>query len=74
MAASGDAPLYYQWRFNGANLADATETSFYTVVNAKAGDAGPSPVVVTNALGAVTSSVANLGVRMPPLLRNNPPA
>ena len=27
LAATGDAPLTYQWRFNGANLSGATGTS-----------------------------------------------
>ena len=65
VTCGGTPPLNYQWRFNGADLAGATETG-YTVSLASTNDAGTYAVVVTNAYGAVTSSVAVLTVVLPP--------
>jgi len=61
----GTEPFHYQWRFNGADLAGATESS-YTRVNAQTNDAGSYSVVVTNAAGFITSSNAALMVTLPP--------
>jgi hypothetical protein len=61
VAATGSSPLAYQWRFNGGNIAGATSSS-YSRVNAQGADAGNYSVVITNALGAVTSAVAPLTV------------
>lgn len=61
VAASGTAPLDYQWRFNGTNISGATETS-YTRTNAQSFDAGNYLAIVTNSAGSVTSSVAVLTV------------
>lgn len=58
----GDLPLSYQWQFNGANLAGATNFS-YLLANVAAGVAGNYSVVVTNAAGSVTSRVAAVRVR-----------
>jgi hypothetical protein len=65
--ASGTAPLSYQWRFNGANLAGATASSF-TRANAQFAHSGLYQVVVSNAFGAITSSTALLTVTLPPTL------
>ena len=59
VSAGGTAPLAYQWRLNGTNIAGATSTSF-TRLNAQVIHAGNYSVVVTNASGSVTSSVAAL--------------
>ncbi len=61
VGATGGLPLSYQWRFNLANLAGATNTSF-TRTNAQLADAGNYTVVVTNSGGSITSSVAVLTV------------
>ena len=61
VAATGAAPLSYQWQFNGVDLAGATSNSF-TLAGAQPSDAGAYSVVVTNALGAVASSNATLTV------------
>jgi hexosaminidase len=65
--ASSNAPLTYQWFFNGTSLVNnshisGAQSSSLTVSNAQAPDAGPYQVVVSNAFGAVTSSVATLSV------------
>jgi GH25 family lysozyme M1 (1,4-beta-N-acetylmuramidase) len=57
--AGGAAPLRYQWRFNGVNMATATNSSV-SLANLQAANAGNYAVVVTNTFGATTSSVALL--------------
>jgi hypothetical protein len=59
VAATGGAPLVFQWRFNGTNIAGATSNSF-TRANVQAEDVGFYSVVVSNNAGVVTSSNALL--------------
>lgn len=59
--AMGAPPLKYQWRFNGTNLLNATNTS-YALANLQTTNAGDYSVVVTNNFGSVTSSVASLTI------------
>lgn len=61
VSASGSAPLAYQWRFYGTNIAGVTGSSF-TIPNSQSQHAGDYSVVVTNAVGSATSSVASLTV------------
>ena len=61
VAATGATPLYYQWRFNTANIAGATAPS-YTLQSAQATNAGDYSVIVTNAFGSATSSNGTLVV------------
>jgi hypothetical protein len=72
MQATGDAPLSFQWRKDGTNLADGGRISGATsnvlsIANAQTNDAGAYSVLVTNACGAATSSNAVLVVSVPPL-------
>jgi len=61
--ARGNAPLSYQWRKNGVDIAGATSAS-YTTPPATSGDNGSLfSVVVSNSVGSVTSNDARLGVR-----------
>lgn len=61
VAVIGAAPLSYQWRFNGADIFNATNGTY--VANAvTTNDAGSYVVVVTNAYGSVTSAAAILTV------------
>ena len=61
ITASGTAPLRYQWRFNGANLSGATNTSL-GLTGVQPANAGNYTVVVTNSAGSATSAVAVLTV------------
>lgn len=58
-AAIGTGPLAYQWRFNGADLADQTNRSL-VLPNAQSANAGRYSFVVTNAFGSLTSGTALL--------------
>jgi hypothetical protein len=68
VTASGLDPLSYQWRFNGANLAGAT-LSTYTRANAQFTHSGNYDVTVANSYGVVTSQVALLTVTLPPVVQ-----
>lgn len=72
--AGGTAPLAFQWRFNGTNIAGATGTD-YSFNNAQMTNAGNYTVVVTNLIGSVTSAVAVLTVDSPaPVILTQPSA
>jgi endonuclease/exonuclease/phosphatase family metal-dependent hydrolase len=61
IAATGTAPLSYQWRHAGTNLAGAVAAS-YSRTNVQAAAAGAYSVVVSNSAGSVISSNAWLTV------------
>jgi hypothetical protein len=58
-------PQSYQWRFNGANLAQGTSSAL-VVPNVTTANVGNYDVVVANSFGANTSAVAVLTVLVPP--------
>jgi hypothetical protein len=62
VTATGTAPLNYQWRFNGNSVAGGTNATLPRT-NIQFSDAGDYRVVVSNAIGAVTSVLATLTVR-----------
>jgi hypothetical protein len=64
VAASGTGPLTYQWRFNGAVLANATNSS-YAVASAQSTNAGDYAVEVTDSVGSVLSAPATLYLLVP---------
>ncbi len=57
----GSAPLFYQWRFQGEVLASETNETL-VLNNVRNVAEGGYSVVVTNALGAITSAVANVTI------------
>ncbi|MGA2052004.1 MAG: immunoglobulin domain-containing protein, partial [Opitutales bacterium] len=59
VAAVGEAPLSYQWQFNGVNIPNATGATL-EVSDVNAADAGNYTVVVSNPLGNTTSAPARL--------------
>jgi len=64
VSATSVLPMSYQWRFNGVSLAGATNASL-VLTNVQVAQAGAYAVVVSNALGAVTSRTAVLSVSAP---------
>jgi Immunoglobulin domain len=62
VAATGSAPLSYQWQKNGSNISGATAVS-YTTPATTPGDSGSMfAVLVSNSAGSVTSRQAALTV------------
>lgn len=61
VSAIGSGQLYYQWQVNGTNIGGAT-ASYLNLGSLQFTNAGLYTVVVSNANGAVTSSVAVLNV------------
>ena len=61
---TGDAPLSYQWRLNGADVAGAV-TNTLTLASAALSHAGNYTLYVTNRAGMATSSVAVVEVVLP---------
>ncbi len=67
VAATGTAPLSYQWKKSGSAIAGATADS-YTITATSATDNGATfSATVTNAIGTVTSNNAVLTVTEPTL-------
>jgi uncharacterized repeat protein (TIGR03803 family) len=64
VTAAGSQPLYYQWRRNGVNLPDATN-SCLTLFGADARDGGSYDVVVYNSFGAVLSDPGVVVITVP---------
>ena len=65
ISVSGAMPLNYFWQQNGACIADATNAT-YSLTNVLASASGSQfSCVVSNAYGAITSSVATLTVTTP---------
>ena len=62
--ASGSEPLSYQWRKDGVNLGEATNTT-YRISLALTNDAGAYTVLVSNEVGQVESIAAQLTVKVP---------
>lgn len=77
VTATGQAPLYYQWLFNGVPLVNnlrvsGATTASLTISNAQFTDTGTYRVVVSNAFGSVISTEATLTVVGPPLITQHP--
>jgi hypothetical protein len=77
VTATGSAPLSYQWQKEGVKLSNAGRVSGatspdLTITSIQAADVGNYRVVVTNAVGAVTSLVARLDLPVPPTITTNP--
>jgi hypothetical protein len=70
VVATGDAPLSYQWKFNGVDIPGAT-ASVLSLSSVQASNGGSYSATVSNPAGSVTSPAALLSVRsLPPPSRN----
>jgi len=67
VVAVGTSPLFYQWCFNGAWLAGATNSTLM-VSNVQTTDASNYHAVVANPWSSATSAVATLTVVVPPTI------
>jgi hypothetical protein len=61
VVAIGSNPLFYQWKYNGADMTGQTNTTL-VLNNVQAAQAGNYAVSVSNAIASVTSSTAILSV------------
>jgi hypothetical protein len=71
VSVCGSRPLTYQWRFNGANIANATNAS-YVIASAQAGNTGSYTAQVGNSAGSVLSEAASLSLMAPPVITAQP--
>jgi hypothetical protein len=65
--AAGTQPIYYQWQFNGTNIADDSRVSgshsnVLSVARVLASDSGSFQLIMTNAVGSNASASASLRV------------
>ena len=67
VAATGAAPLSYQWQKNGVNIAGATAASYTTPATTTSDSGSTFGVLVSNTAGTVTSSAATLTVNPAPV-------
>lgn len=72
VVADGSWPLYYQWRFEGVDIPDATNTTL-ALTRPRLELGGRYSVVVSNAFGAVTSAVATLTLLPPKIIAQPQP-
>ena len=71
VGATGDAPLTYFWSFN-TNTSVGGNSSTLALVNVQTNNAGSYRVIVSNAVGVVTSAVATLTVLSSPVITVQP--
>ena len=62
VAATGTAPLNYQWKKNGVAVNGASSSAYSTPATSSSDNGGQYTVVVSNSAGSVTSSAAILTV------------
>jgi Abnormal spindle-like microcephaly-assoc'd, ASPM-SPD-2-Hydin len=62
VAASGTAPLTFQWKKNGVAIGGATSSAYTTPAETTTDNNAQFTVAVSNAAGRATSNVATLGV------------
>jgi hypothetical protein len=73
VGATGPGPLRYQWRFNGNNLAGATN-ALLPLTGLQPSQAGPYEVVVYNDAGSAVSAPATVTLLYPPTILAQPQA
>jgi hypothetical protein len=71
VAASGTAPLGYQWQKDGTDIDGATEATYTFTANASS-DAGEYHCVVSNSAGSATSNAATLTLVLSPGIGTQP--
>ena len=65
VAATGTAPLSYQWQKNSVNISGATASSYTTPATIASDNGSTFRVVVSNSAGSTTSNAATLTVSAP---------
>src|SRR6202007_1391368 len=67
VAATGTAPLSYQWQKNGAAISGAASSTYTTPAETTSDTGAQFTVVVTNSAGSTTSNAATLTVNPAPV-------
>jgi hypothetical protein len=67
VAATGTAPLNYQWNKNGTAISGATASSYTTPATSSSDNGAQFTAVVSNTAGSVTSNTAPLTVNAAPV-------
>jgi hypothetical protein len=67
MAATGTAPLTYQWQKNNASISGATSASYTTPATVSGDNGATFRVIVTNSVASATSNTATLTVNASPV-------
>src|SRR6202171_1918513 len=62
VAATGTAPLTYQWKKNGVAISGAISSNYTTPTTANSDNGAQFIVLVSNLVGSVTSGTATLSV------------
>jgi hypothetical protein len=65
VSAVGTSPLTYQWSFDGASIANATNATL-SLIDVQSGQAGNYAVQVSNRYGSTNSTVATLTLNLAP--------
>lgn len=79
VAAAGAVPLSFQWQLNGTPLSDdarfsGAATPMLNIQNVHSNDVGGYSVIVSNAWGSITSSVATLNLAFARYVNVNNPS
>jgi Alginate lyase/Immunoglobulin I-set domain len=72
VGANGSTPLTNHWWFNSTNNLSWATGNTLTITNAQATNVGDYFLIINNAYGSATSSVASLTLDLPPLITNQP--
>jgi HYDIN/CFA65/VesB family protein/Ig-like domain-containing protein/centrosomal CEP192-like protein/immunoglobulin I-set domain protein len=70
VAATGTAPMTYQWKKNGTSMSGATSSSYTTPATTTSDNASQFTVVVNNSAGSATSTAAILTINAATLALN----
>ncbi|MGH8247239.1 MAG: immunoglobulin domain-containing protein, partial [Gammaproteobacteria bacterium] len=70
-SANGSTPVRYQWRFAGANLPHATNTTL-TITNVQLADGGEYQCAITDDVGTIFTSPAKLIPLITPVIAQAP--
>ena len=71
VAATGEVPLFYQWRKNAVSLTGATNSTL-SISNVSLADAGNYSVLVSNSVSFAISSNAPLSIVTAPIISSQP--
>src|SRR6267142_2429150 len=72
VAATGTAPLTYQWKKNSVAISGANSPSYTTTATTSSDNGAQFTAAISNAVGTVSSNAATLIVNVPPSITAQP--